>query len=151
VTTYTTTLNAIREVLMTEKLHFDDLTQITAPFGLLDDDTQARLKAWPHGWECFDKRGWKVWEPYWAFTATYRAKPAPLTQDTVPWEQIPKWAKAAARDADGMAYVFAETPVVGGTGWGSSKERARIDNCHAGYQRGTCHWKDSLQFRPEGV
>ena len=30
---------------MSDKLHFDDLTQITCPFGMLDDDTQKRLRA----------------------------------------------------------------------------------------------------------
>jgi len=138
---------------MTEKLHFDDLTKITAPFGLLDDDTQARLKAWPHGWECFDKRGWKVWEPYWAFTATYRAKPAPLTQDTVPWGQIPKSLDRAARDKNGQAHVFTVTPKIDEARgeWLGGGTSFRIDHVHVGYQRGTCDWKDSLQRRPEGV
>lgn len=30
---------------MTDKLHFDDLTKINCPFGMLDGDTQERLKA----------------------------------------------------------------------------------------------------------
>jgi hypothetical protein len=140
---------------MTEKLHFDDLTQITAPFGLLDDDTQARLRAWPHGWEfvSFDKMGWGEAEgPIWAFTATYRAKPAPLTQDVYPWGQIPKGMDWAARDESGFAFTYACVPVAGKLQWCSSGgDFARIDNCHVGYQRGTCDWRDSLQQRPDGM
>ena len=140
---------------MTEKLHFEDLTQITAPFGLLDDDTQARLKAWPHGWEYISmiKRRWIDWRnPFWEFTSTYRAKPAPLMQDPVPWGQIPKGMDWAARDASGAAFTYADAPVAGNSEWCSTGGTfARIDNCHVGYQRGTCDWKDSLQRRPEGL
>jgi len=137
---------------MTEKLRFYDLTKITAPFGLLDDDTQARLKAWPHGWECFSPSGWEDLTPFWNVTTTYRARPAPLTQDTVPWEQIPKGMDWAARDARGAAFIYAGAPVAGNFEWHSTgRPFARIDNCHVGYQRGTCDWKDSLQIRPEGV
>ena len=39
------------------KLHFDDLTKINVPFGLLDGDTRARLlKA--KNIQYFDYRGW---------------------------------------------------------------------------------------------
>ena len=63
------------------KLHFDDLTQITCPFGMLDDDTQRRLDDHVdaggaiEGWrDC----GWSlcgngIWDEY----LTYRAKPKP--------------------------------------------------------------------------
>ena len=63
------------------KLHFDDLTKITCPFGMLDDDTQRRLDDHVdaggaiEGWrDC----GWSlcgngIWDKY----ITYRAKPQP--------------------------------------------------------------------------
>lgn len=55
-----------------------DLTKITTPFGLLDEETQDALKAWPHGVECFDYSGWEaVHWPTWAGQLTYRALPVP--------------------------------------------------------------------------
>ena len=60
------------------KIHFEDLTQITCPFGLLDEDTQQRLKACdevefftPTVW-CTQSSSWNWLEEY-----TYRAKPKP--------------------------------------------------------------------------
>ena len=60
------------------KLHFDDLTQITCPFGMLDDDTQERLRAcgetqyFTTRWQ--DRGTPIVWDVY----LTYRAKPQRL-------------------------------------------------------------------------
>lgn len=74
---------------MADKLHFDDLTQITCPFGMLDDDTQRRLDDHVdaggaiEGWrDC----GWSlcgngIWDKY----ITYRAKPQP--KRVVTWVQ----------------------------------------------------------------
>jgi hypothetical protein len=36
-----------------EKVHFEDLTKVNIPFGLLDEDTQTRMKPWEHGLEMF--------------------------------------------------------------------------------------------------
>ena len=62
------------------KLHFDDLTQITCPFGMLDDDTQERLKACDKvqyfatiGWFDQDDRDNRPWN----LSYTFRAKPKP--------------------------------------------------------------------------
>ena len=64
------------------KLHFDDLTQITCPFGMLDDDTQERLRA------CGETEFWNDgrWNETTGFKfqyLTYRAKPKP--QRLVTW------------------------------------------------------------------
>ena len=74
------------------KLHFEDLTQITCPFGMLDDDTQRRLDDHVdaggaiEGWrDC----GWLlcgngIWDKY----ITYRAKPKPKRVVTwVHWDK----------------------------------------------------------------
>ena len=62
------------------KLHFDDLTQITCPFGMLDDDTQERLKACDKvqyfatiGWFDQDDRDNRPWN----LSYTFRARPQP--------------------------------------------------------------------------
>ena len=66
------------------KLHFEDLTKITCPFGMLDDDTQERLKA------CGETEFWNDgrWNDGKCFAyqyLTYRAKPKP--QRLVTWVQ----------------------------------------------------------------
>ena len=58
------------------KLHFEDLTQITCPFGMLDDDTQERLM------DCDETEFWNDgrWNETTGFKfqyLTYRAKPKP--------------------------------------------------------------------------
>ena len=68
------------------KLHFNDLTQITCPFGMLDDDTQERLKA------CDETEFWNDgrWNETTGFKfqyLTYRAKPQPKRFVAwVPWD-----------------------------------------------------------------
>lgn len=70
------------------KLHFEDLTQITCPFGMLDDDTQERLKACDKvqyfatiGWFDQDDRDNRPWN----LSYTFRAKPKP--KRVVTWLQ----------------------------------------------------------------
>lgn len=59
-----------------------DLTKIEKPFGLLDKETQERLKNWKHGWEGYcGSEGWRVCPmPYWTLGSVYRAKPAPTVE-----------------------------------------------------------------------
>lgn len=70
---------------MTEKLHFDDLTKITCPFGMLDDDTQQRLmdcdavEKYTDGWVNNDTN------LFWFASTTYRAKLMP--KRLVAWVQ----------------------------------------------------------------
>lgn len=141
---------------MTEKVCLTDaeMQSNMLPWFFLDNDTRARFQAWPYGWNFLGASGdWRsAREPSWLANCVYRARPAPLTQDVYPWEQIPKGMDWAARDVSGLAFTYAGVPVAGKLQWCSSGgDFARIDNCHVGYQRGTCHWKDSLQRRPEGM
>lgn len=59
------------------KLHFEDLTKITCPFGMLDDDTQERLM------DCDETQYFMAsWldrkiPVLWCDNVTYRAKPKP--------------------------------------------------------------------------
>ena len=72
------------------KLHFEDLTQITCPFGMLDDDTQERLRACDEV-EFFRSNGWyHIGANEMSFTLfyTYRAKPQPKRLVTwVHWDE----------------------------------------------------------------
>lgn len=56
-----------------------DLTTITTPFGLLDAETQAALKAHGGPWEYFGTGGWsQAGHPHqWHDGYAYRVKPAP--------------------------------------------------------------------------
>lgn len=56
-----------------------DLTKITTPFGLLDEETQEALKAHGGPYEAFTEDG--LWEPSkkpsWSKEFAYRVKPSP--------------------------------------------------------------------------
>lgn len=56
-----------------------DLTQITTPFGLLDEETQQALRDWPHGLEVFcPSSEWRdAGCEHFFNDIAYRAKPAP--------------------------------------------------------------------------
>ena len=68
------------------KLHFEDLAQITCPFGMLDDDTQERLKACDEVESFNGTTGTWVTPAWWEPSATYRAKPKP--QRLVMWVHL---------------------------------------------------------------
>jgi len=55
-----------------------DLTTITTPFGLLDDDTQKALREYDGGVEIWGGYNWTVLKsPSFMTPSTYRAKPTP--------------------------------------------------------------------------
>ena len=60
-----------------------DLTTNRIAFGLLPEDVQEAMKAWPHGWEIFNGlRKWEHWpDPLWGSGSTYRAIPAPKVKE----------------------------------------------------------------------
>ena len=65
-----------------------DLTANRIPFGLLPEDVQDAMKAWPHGWEIFNGlKKWEHWpDPSWGSASTYRARPAPkVTEHVLYW------------------------------------------------------------------
>jgi hypothetical protein len=54
-----------------------DLTKIEKPFGLLDTETQAALRAHGGPYEWFMSGKWEEIEPMFAAHVTYRVKPQP--------------------------------------------------------------------------
>lgn len=55
-----------------------DLTKITTPFGLLDEETKEALKSHKGEIEIYTSGGWCVCvRPPWDCACTYRAKPGP--------------------------------------------------------------------------
>ena len=130
-----------------EKMHFDDLTKITAPFGMLDDDTQDRLMAHIGPIECFAGYSWNKILPDWIVDVTYRAAPKPLTKPDVPWDMLADWVKYVARDDDGTFWGYEAEPNAKQDRWDYSAGKADRAGCLK-IDPGTCDWKDSLVTRP---
>ena len=97
-----------------------DLTTNRVPWGLLTDEEQAALKAWPHGWEFF-ATNWE-WDtshrPDWYSDVIYRAKPAPLPKPQSPDDRIAELEAQLAEARELLAesskalpvYIAAEYP-----------------------------------------
>ena len=131
-----------------------DLTKITTPLALLDDETREALKA--HGgpyeiWESWPVAKFKpIQEPSWSLSGVYRV--APGTKDSINWDHVSGKFICMARDANGSAYVYTAKPKAAhySTVWICDGDDAFPAGVHAvaSYKRGTCAWKDSLVFRP---
>jgi len=80
-------------------------------------------------------------------------QPEQLTQDTIPWAAMNERFKFAARDEDGEVWGYTAQPSMDDSNscWRYGGNAIRIPGVFAGYVRGTCDWRDSLQARPEGV
>ena len=65
-----------------------DLTKITTPFGLLDEETQRALKECGGPWELYQQSGkWlETDSPEWRVAGLYRQKPQP--REYVAWQVI---------------------------------------------------------------
>jgi len=130
------------------KLHFDDLTAITAPFGLLDEDTQRRLKeAGP--WDFLNCDG--MWEgiekPTWLLDLTYRKCPEPETDDYIDWSHVAPQFVCMARDESEYSYLHSAEPQALGCLWDGEGDVAAVKP-HASYRRGNKPWNRSLVWRP---
>ena len=132
------------------RLHFDDLTAITAPFGLLDDDTQKRLQVAPYGVELLRANGaWLLPVSSSLFpNLTYRARPAPLVQDIVDWSHVAPPFNWHARDAHGCGHFYTHKPISNISLWLLTDGDIQSSSAHASYRRGTVDWRDSLISRP---
>jgi hypothetical protein len=132
-----------------------DLTTITTPFGLLDVETQHKLRAHGGPYELYTGTGvWvEILDPGWEVIVTYRVKPVPLTKPSINWAHVAPQYKWLAQDEDGRAWLYADVAPfhdVYGKYWSSTEGMARA-GAFSSFQLGTCHWRDSLVERPEGV
>lgn len=139
---------------MTDRIHVEDITQNHTPFGLLDDDTQARFRAWPHGARALSAAGsWMyVSDPLWSPVLTYRAIPAPLEKPTVDWSHVGPGINHFAADKSGKVYGYENRPrpSLEANLWvpGTGLMVPRTDCLFASYRRGTVPWNQSLISRP---
>ena len=137
-----------------------DLTKITTPFGLLDSDTQDEMRdayADDKPIESYGgKEGWyDVLRPVWSMHLTYRVKPEPMRDIDIPWDALsPNWI-AAARDEDGMVFVYDAEPFVltsdarcwTSRGPNGAKSFLPISDLLT-HDPGNKPWDQSLVFRP---
>ncbi len=143
-----------------------DIYTNRAPFGLLNDDEQAALKAHTGPWVFMvpsDLRDgaapdWTEinsadWWPEFVYCAV-RPAPEPLWVSPEVWRVLdPKWQWAAA-DKNGSVWVYQGKPeATRSTLWVSDDACQRIDETLAPHliKRGTVPWDQSLIQRPEGV
>jgi hypothetical protein len=132
-----------------------DLTTITTAYGLLDEETQRRLRAHGGPYEQYtDKGAWaeKLYRDWWV-SSTYRVKPVPLTKPSIDWSHVAPQYKWLAQDENGRAWLYSDVAPyydVGNKYW-SSDARPVGARAFSSFQLGTCNWKDSLVERPEGV
>ena len=128
-----------------------DLTKITTPFGLLDDETQNALRVHGGPYEVFQTNGaWGVCiSPWWGTTNTYRVKPRPLTKPSIDWSQVTQEWRWLVRDIDGSMYLYKVEPKKRYRGWvfdaGNTIYCGHFVSCCPG----TCDWRDSLVERPK--
>ena len=80
----------------------------------------------------------------------YRLAPEPLRPMTPPWEVLPEWVQAVARDMDQGTWGYDAAPDVGHNVWLIVRGRA-INLTDFRFDRGNMPWNESLVLRPEGV
>lgn len=74
-----------------------DPTKNRVPFGLLSEDEQEALKAWPHEWEVYKGCEWvSITSSNWSESVVYRGKPAPVVVTT--------WTPIYENGCTGFAY-----------------------------------------------
>lgn len=124
-----------------------DLTKITSAFGLLDDETQAALRAHPGAIELFTELGWIESIPHWIKTSTYRASPTLLTKPWVPPGVLADQWRWLARNKGGYIYAYTDAPLASSDAWIHSKGfflSITVALHPDQFVPGTCNWRDSL-------
>jgi hypothetical protein len=133
-----------------------DLTNIIAPFGELERDTQIALfKAFLDGEaiECSLNDGGNFVacsDPVWDKNTIYRVGGG--TPDKINWNHVAAEFKHLRRDAVGTPWLFTIPPFVnGGSFWSAvGKHRVIAAEIFTSYKRGTAPWETAGSDRPEG-
>lgn len=134
-----------------------DLTKIDQPFGTLDIEAKMALhRAHYEGKviECLStsKDKWHVTPtPAWFSDCTYRLRPEPLRDISLPWAALDARWKWAARDESGNVWIYDERPVTGTALWKSGCLCLEVTGLFSDFDPGNKPWSESLIRRPEGV
>ena len=83
------------------------------------------------------------------FNFDYRVKEDDsLTKPSIDWSTVPIEYNWLARDSSGAVYVYSDRPSLGENLWEYDDVVVYDYVDHSSLDVGTCHWKDSLVFRP---
>jgi len=124
-----------------------DLTALCKPFGMLHEETQAAMKAWPHGIEAFCSFGWCDSNSSWLSLLTYRAKPAPAAiRAAIPWDFLVSDIQWVAMDEVGLWFGFFDSVFLAGNVWRGDGVQ---DLSPFTFPQGNEHWTETLQQRPD--
>ena len=125
-----------------------DLTKLTTPVGLLDEETRAALIAHGGPYEYWFSEGRWVTAtgatPDQWRSIVFRVKAVPLTKPSINWDHVLPEYKWLARDSGGVAWLYSNKPREPDTNGTIAPVRA-----FSSYSPGTCDWKDSLVERPK--
>ena len=127
--------------------HFDDLTAIDCPFGMLDECTQERLKA-AKPVQVFNRDWVEINSELFWNGSTYRAKPQPPLP--LPPGLGKEW-RWIAMDESGGVYVFTNRPKITELTWHSDRGfTRRLDDLFPDlYADWTGDWRQSLTERKD--
>ena len=134
-----------------------DLTKINQPFGTLDIETKLALcRAGYEGKviECLHiaKGKWAVtMAPAWFSACTYRVRPEPMRDISLPWAALDDRWQWAARDMDGRVWVYDELPDMGASFWKLGGIYLEVTGLFSDFDPGNKPWNESMIRRPEGV
>ena len=136
-----------------------DLTKIDQPFVTLDIETKLALhrahyegKVIEGKIHIIDPDRWIVTNtPEWLAQVTYRLRPEPLRDISLPWAALDDRWQWAARDESGGVWVYDERPVLGIRVWDTFDSFREITSLFANFDPGNKPWSESLISRPEGV
>ena len=128
-------------------MEMTDLTKITTPFGLLDEETQEALRNCDGPWEVFWETQWRlIQKPNWSSAFAYRQTPLPTTYPKIPWEHVDEKWQFWARDESGDGWLYADKPKCDCIMWDAHVAR---ESDVLKLDPGTCDWRDSLVERPK--
>lgn len=129
-----------------------DLTKIDKPYGMLDAESQKRLKDAFKAGEAVEMfragLGWCRAGAIFVPSAVYRLMST--TKPVIDWSHVGKGFKYLAVDGSGAVYVYTRCPERGRYTWinACAGESAPV-NALASYRPGNCDWQDSLVSRPD--
>ena len=135
-----------------------DLTKINQPFGTLDIETKLALHRAFYEGKVIEglspsNNKWHVVQaPAWFYNhITYRLRPDPLRDISLPWAALDARWQHAARDENGAVFVYLECPDLGGNAWVTASSYLEVTGLFANFDPGNKPWRESLIRRPEGV
>ena len=136
-----------------------DLTKIDQPFVTLDIETKLALhrahyegKVIEGKIHIIDPDRWIVTNtPEWLAQVTYRLRPEPLRDISLPWAALDDRWKWAARDESGSVWIYDERPHLSQRVWTTDSSCLEVTDLFANFDPGNKPGNESLISRHEVV